>query len=55
MEAIAGLRDTMASEMRHGIVNMSSFIDIEDGNRQLVTTVRARDNITIQTDGEMPN
>jgi hypothetical protein len=37
--AIAGLRDVMADELKHGQINMASFVEIEDENNQLVMTV----------------
>jgi hypothetical protein len=37
--AIIGLRDTMATELKNGQINMAAFIEIEDENHQLVMTV----------------
>ena len=37
--AIAGLRDVMAEELKHGQINMASIVEIEDDNHQLVMTV----------------
>ena len=49
-QAIDGLRDIMAAEMRRGEVNMASFIEIEDEDRRLVSTVSFADAIHITSD-----
>jgi hypothetical protein len=45
--ASAGLRDIMASELRDGSINLSSFIEIEDENHTLVTTVAFTDAVKV--------
>ena len=37
--AIDGLRDILAGELRAGVLRRVSFVEIEDGDRQLVSTV----------------
>ncbi|HEX8192015.1 MAG TPA: hypothetical protein VF552_03880 [Allosphingosinicella sp.] len=38
-QAIARLRDVMASELKDGQINMAAFVEIEDENHQLGMTV----------------
>ena len=46
--AITGLRDIMSSEMKQGLVNMASFIEIEDENHRLLATVEAQEAVTLR-------
>jgi hypothetical protein len=39
VNAIRGLRDIMAGELQGGDLSLGSFVEIEDENHQLVTTV----------------
>jgi hypothetical protein len=47
VKAVEGLRDIMASEMKRGEINLGSFIEIEDENRQLVMTVPFTDAVSV--------
>jgi hypothetical protein len=38
-EAVRGLRDMTAAEMMRGEMNLGSFIEIEDENRNLLMTI----------------
>ena len=49
LRAIEGLRDLLASELRDGELNMASFIEIEDENHLLVTTVPFMDAVQVTT------
>ena len=49
-QAIDGLRDIMASEMRQGEVNMASFIEVEDENHVLVDTILFLDAVNVRTE-----
>ncbi len=51
-KAIAGLRDIMADELKGGVMNMASFIEIEDESRQLVETISFHDAVYLETRGE---
>ena len=48
-EAIQGLRSIMADEMKNGILNMASFIEIEDEHHELLTTVPFGDAVDVAT------
>jgi hypothetical protein len=45
--AVRGLRDIMASELKAGDLNLGSFIEIEDEKHQLVMTVPFADAVTV--------
>lgn len=38
-EAVRGLRDLMAAELKRGEINLGSFVEIENEQRELVRTV----------------
>ncbi len=38
-QAVQGLRDITADDLRSGTLNMASFIEIEDENHELVATI----------------
>lgn len=42
-KAVEGLRDIMADELKGGVINMASFIEIEDENRSLIATISFED------------
>lgn len=48
-EAIIGLRDVMAAELKDGQINMAAFVEIEDENRELVMVVPFLDAIEVLT------
>ena len=48
--AIAGLRDISASELEDGVINLASFIEVEDEHRQHVLTVSFTDAVAIATE-----
>ena len=48
-KAIEGLRDIMAAELKGGIVNMASFIEVEDGDHKLVETVSFSDAVQMES------
>jgi len=48
-EAIKGLRDLMAGDLRSGTLNMASFVEIEDERHQLVTTVTFLEAVQVET------
>lgn len=45
--ATRGARDIMAGEMRHGTLDLSSFIEIEDMDHQLVYTLGFEDAVDL--------
>ena len=47
--AIKGLRQIMASELRDGELNVASFIEIENENRDLVSTVLFTEAVNVST------
>ena len=47
--AIKGLRDIMASELKRGELNLGSFIEIEDEAHELVMTVPFADAVNVAT------
>ncbi len=47
--AIAGLRDIMAEDVRKGQLNLGCFIEIEDADGALVTTVQFLDAVELRT------
>ena len=47
--AIRGLRDIMASELKRGELNLGSFIEIEDEAHKLVMTVPFADAVNVAT------
>lgn len=49
LKAVEGLRDIMAGELRSGTLNMASFIEIEDEQRELILTVSFRDAVQIES------
>lgn len=48
-QAIQGLRDIMAGDLRAGELNMASFIEVEDEARQLLTTVNFLEAVSISS------
>ena len=48
-EAIQGLRSIVADEMKNGILNMASFIEIEDEHHHLLMTVPFGDAVDVAT------
>jgi len=48
-QAIVGLRDVMASELKDGQINMAAFVEIEDENHQLIMTVPFLDAVEVLT------
>ena len=38
-EAVKGARDIMAAELRDGVMNLASFIEVEDAQHQLLFTL----------------
>ena len=48
--AVRGIRDIMSEELRKGAINIASFIDIEDEQRQLVKTVSFTEAVAIKSD-----
>ena len=54
-QAISGLRDIMASEMKEGEINLGSFVEIEDEDHELVATVPFIEAVHVTTvHGERP-
>ena len=49
-KAIEALREIMAEELRAGDLNMASFIEIEDEQHGLITTVQFLDAVAVKTD-----
>ena len=49
LQAIEGLRDMMASDLRGGALNIASYIEIEDENRQIVATVPFLEAVEVTT------
>ena len=47
--AIKGLRDIMASELKRGELNLGSFIEIEDEAHELVMTVPFAEAVNVAT------
>lgn len=47
--AIRGLRDIMATELKRGELNLGSFIEIEDEAHELVMTVPFADAVDVVT------
>jgi hypothetical protein len=45
--AIDGLRDTMAGQLLNGHLNLAAFIEIEDGNGQLVEIIHLSEIVTV--------
>jgi hypothetical protein len=45
--AIDGLRDTMAGALQNGHLNLAAFIEIEDGDGQLVEIIHLADVVTV--------
>ena len=48
--AIAGIRDLMSEELRRGEINIASFVEIEDENRELVRTVAFTEAVAVKSD-----
>lgn len=46
-EAIKSARSIMASDVQRGMLDLSSFIEIEDGDRQLVHTLSFEDAVDL--------
>jgi hypothetical protein len=49
--AITSARDIMADEMRGGMLNPASFIEVEDAERKLLFTVHFSDAYTVNLPG----
>ena len=55
-EAVRGLRDLIAGEVKRGEMNLGSFIEIENEDRQLIRTVDANEAIRVSHErGSRPN
>jgi hypothetical protein len=50
-EAVKGARDMMASELRDGHLDLSSFIEVEDEAHTLLFTVTFAEAVTITSSG----
>ena len=48
--AIKGIREVMAEELRNGEINIASYIEIEDEQRQLVRTVAFTEAVAVKSD-----
>lgn len=48
--AVAGIRDLMSNEMRDGLINIASFIEIESEERELLATVAFTEAVKIESD-----
>ena len=48
--AVQGIRDLMAEELRRGQINVASFVEIEDADRQLVATVAFTEAVEMRSD-----
>lgn len=48
--AIAGIRDLMSEELRRGELNIASFVEIEDDDRELVSTVQFTEAVVLTSD-----
>ena len=46
-EAVAAARDVMANDLRGGELDISSFIEVEDENKELLFIVQFTDAVTI--------
>ena len=46
-EAIAAARDVMAGDLRNGMLDLSSFIEVEDEAHELLFTVTFADAVTV--------
>lgn len=49
-EAIRGLRDITASELKRGEINLGSFIEIENEERELIRTVDFSDAVRVSNE-----
>jgi hypothetical protein len=49
VNAIMGLRDIMAGELKAGELNLGSFIEIEDEDHRLIMTVPFSDAVKVET------
>lgn len=55
-EALAGLREVMASELKRGELNMGSFVEIEDENHKLLTIVSFNEAVAVTNEvGQRPS
>jgi hypothetical protein len=48
-EAIVGLRDVMAEELKHGQINLAAYVEVENEDGQLVMTVPFLDAVEVLT------
>ena len=48
-KAIEAARDVMANDLRGGELDLSSFIEVEDKNRQLLFTIQFIDAVNLTT------
>ena len=51
-EAITAARDVMAGDLRDGSLDLTSFIEVEDENHDLLFTLTFGEAVTVRTEGE---
>ena len=55
-QALLGIREVMATEMKLGELNMGSFVEIEDANRKLLTIVSFNEAVAVTNEvGHRPS
>ena len=52
--AIQGIRDLMSEELRRGQINLASYVEIEDDQRQMVGTVQFTEAVDVKSDPCVP-
>jgi len=53
-EAIAAARDVMSSDLREGVIDLTSYIQVENADRELLFTIVFQDAVTIRTKDAPP-